>query len=181
MADALRSIRRILMPAFHRILCGTDFSTTSLEALDVALSLARDTGAEVHVVNVVPDPLTQPWMVEGAGMDFGELRQVWSSDAERVLKHLLADRRLDGRVTSTVLMGTPASELVQYVSDHACDLMVIGSHGHGVVRRFLLGSVADRVFKSAACAVLVVPHRTFRPALADMEQTPERLAAVTTA
>jgi hypothetical protein len=49
------------------------------------------------------------------------------------------------------------------------------------VRRFLLGSVADRVFKSAACAVLVVPHRTFRPALADMEQTPERLAAVTTA
>jgi nucleotide-binding universal stress UspA family protein len=181
MADALRSIRRILMPAFHRILCGTDFSTTSLEALDVALSLARDTGAEVHVVNVVPDPLTQPWMVEGAGMDFGELRQVWSSDAERVLKHLLADRRLDGRVTSTVLMGTPASELVQYVSDHACDLMVIGSHGHGVVRRFLLGSVADRVFKSAACAVIDVPHRTFRPALADMEQTPERLAAVTTA
>ena len=67
------------MPAFHRILCATDFSATSLEALDVALSLARDTGAEVHVVNVVPDPLTQPWMVEGAGMDFGELRQVFRS------------------------------------------------------------------------------------------------------
>jgi len=111
------------MPAFHRILCATDFSATSLEALDVALSLARDTGAEVHVVNVVPDPLTQPWMVEGAGMDFGELRQVWTSDAERVMKHLLADRRLGGRVTSAVLMGTPANEILQYVNDHACDLM----------------------------------------------------------
>lgn len=162
------------MPAFHRILCGTDFSATSLEALDVALSLARDTGAEVHVVHVVPDPLTQPWMVEGAGMDFAELRQVWSSDAERVLAHLVADRRLDGRVTATVLMGTPANELVQYVSDHACDLVVLGSHGHGLVRRFLLGSVADRVFKCAACAVLIVPHRTFRPALAHGEQSQEQ-------
>jgi len=168
------------MSAFHRILCATDFSATSLEALDVALSLARDTGAEVHVVNVVPDPLTQPWMVEGAGMDFGELRQVWISDAERVMKHLLADRRLDGRVTSTVLMGTPANEIMQYVNDHACDLIVVGSHGHGLVRRFLLGSVADRVFKSAACAALVVPHRTFRPALADMDQTQERRVAMTT-
>jgi nucleotide-binding universal stress UspA family protein len=165
------------MSAFHRILCATDFSSTSLEGLDVALSLARDTGAEVHVVNVVPDPLTQPWMVEGAGMDFGELRRIWISDAERVLKHLLADRRLEGRVTSKVQMGTPASEILQYVTDHACDLIVVGSHGHGVVRRFLLGSVADRVFKSAACAALVVPHRTFRPALADTEQAQERKIA----
>jgi nucleotide-binding universal stress UspA family protein len=169
------------MPAFHRILCGTDFSATSLEALDLALSLARDTGAEVHVVHVVPDPLTQPWMVEGAGMDFGELRQVWASDAERVLEHLVSDRRLEGRVTAAVLMGTPANELLQYVGDHACDLVVVGSHGHGLVRRFLLGSVADRVFKSAACAVLVVPHRTFRPALADMEQMQEQRTALATA
>lgn len=167
------------MPAFHRILCATDFSATSLEALEVALKLARDTGAEVHVVHVVPDPITQPWMVEGAGMDFAELRQVWVSDGERVLKHLVADRRLDGRVTATVLMGTPAAELLQYVDDHACDLIVLGSHGHGLVRRFLLGSVADRVFKSAACAVLVVPHRTFRPALAQKDQVQEQGMTVT--
>jgi nucleotide-binding universal stress UspA family protein len=171
--------RRIVMPAFHRILCATDFSATSLEALDVALALARDTGAEVHVVSVVPDPLTQPWMVEGAGMDFGELRQVWTSDAERVLKHLVADRQLDGRVTATVLMGTPAAELLQYASDHACDLVVLGSHGHGLVRRFLLGSVADRVFKSAACAVLVVPHRTFRPAKAETDLKQEQRMSLT--
>jgi nucleotide-binding universal stress UspA family protein len=166
-------VRRFVMPAFHRILCSTDFSATSLEALDVALTLARDTGAEVHVVHVVPDPLTQPWMVEGAGMDFSELRHVWTEEAERVLKHLVADRRLDGRVTAAVLMGTPATEILQYVSDHACDLIVVGSHGHGVMHRFLLGSVADRVFKSAACAVLVVPDRAFRPALAarDTERT----------
>lgn len=167
------------MAAFHRILCATDFSATSLEALDVALSMARDSSAEVHVVHVVPDPLTQPWMIEGAGMDFGELRQVWISDAERVLKHLVSDRRLEGRVTATVLMGAPASEIQQYVIDHACDLVVVGSHGHGVVRRFLLGSVADRVFKSAPCAVLVVPHRTFRPALAETEAETERRMSLT--
>jgi len=49
-----------------------------------------------------------------------------------------------------------------------------------VVRRFLLGSAADRVFKSAACAALIVPHRTFRPALAERDQTQERRVAMTT-
>ena len=167
------------MPAFHRVLFATDFSRTSLEALDVAMSLARDTGAELHIVHVVPDPLTQPWMVEGAGMDFGELRSIWMSDADRVLKNLVAKRGLQDRVTASVLMGTPAAEILQYVTDYGCDLVVLGSHGHGVIRRFLLGSVADRVFKGAACAVLVVPPRTLRPALADAEAKQEaRLSVV---
>jgi hypothetical protein len=49
--------------------------------------------------------------------------------------------------------------------DHHADLIVVGSHGHGAVRRFLLGSVADRVFKSSACPVMVVPHGALRPAV----------------
>jgi nucleotide-binding universal stress UspA family protein len=167
------------MAAFHRILFATDFSRTSLEALDVAMSLARDTGAELHALHVVPDPLTQPWIVEGAGMDFDELRNVWTSDAERVLKSVLAKRGLHDGVIASVLMGTPAAEILQYVSDHACDLVVLGSHGHGVIRRFLLGSVADRVFKGAPCPVLVVPPRMLRPALADADVKQElRLSAI---
>jgi hypothetical protein len=45
--------------------------------------------------------------------------------------------------------------------------VVLGSHGHGLVRRFLLGSVADKVVRQASCAVLIVPHRTLRGATAD--------------
>jgi hypothetical protein len=56
---------------------------------------------------------------------------------------------------------------------------VLGSHGHGAIRRFLLGSVADRVFKGAPCAVLVVPPRVLGPALADADAKQElHLSAV---
>jgi nucleotide-binding universal stress UspA family protein len=148
------------MSTFHRIVCGTDFSATSEEALDVATALSEDTGAEVHLVHVVPDPLTQPWMVEGAGIDFGDLRRTALEDADRTLQRLVESRGLKGRVKPVILMGTAAPEIEQYVVDHEADLIVVGSHGHGVVRRFLLGSVAERVFKTSTCPVLVVPHRT---------------------
>jgi nucleotide-binding universal stress UspA family protein len=151
--------------AFHTIICATDFSPTSVEAVEIALSMARDTGAKVHIVHVVPDPITQPWIVEGAGMDFGELRQAWSSDAEQALKNLVAQLKIEGRVIPSVLMGSPAVEILHYAADHGADLIVVGSHGHGAVRRFLLGSVADRVFKSSACPVMVVPHGSLRPAV----------------
>jgi universal stress protein A len=154
------------MSAFHTIVCATDFSPTSVEAIEIALSVARDTGAKVHMVHVVPDPITQPWIVEGAGMDFGAIRQVWSSDAERALKNLVAELKVEGRVSQAILMGAPAAEILQYAIDHHADLIVVGSHGHGAVRRFLLGSVADRVFKSSACPVMVVPHGSLRPVVA---------------
>lgn len=151
------------MSAFRKIVMATDFSATSEDALDAAVSFARDTGAEVHLVYVVPDPLTQPWMIEGAGLDFMELRRAWTEDAEREMKRLAESRALDPKqFRHAVLVGAPAGEIIQYAADHHADLIVLGSHGHGAVRRFLLGSVADKVLRSAGCPVLVVPHRTLR-------------------
>jgi universal stress protein A len=146
------------MPAFHTIVCATDFSPTSEEAITLAVHLARDAGADIHLVHVVPDPLTQPWMVEGAGMELAELRHAWTEDGRKALVTLIAAHEMTGRVTPVVLVGTPAAEILQYVTDTSADLIVVGSHGHGVIRRFLLGSVAERVFKTAQVPVLVVPH-----------------------
>ena len=67
-------------------------------------------------------------------------------------------------VTTAVVVGAPANEIVRYAEAHHADVVVLGSHGHGLVRRFLLGSVADKIVRQAPCAVLVVPHRTLRPA-----------------
>ena len=67
-------------------------------------------------------------------------------------------------VTTAVVVGAPANEIVRYAEAHHADVVVLGSHGHGLVRRFLLGSVADKIVRQAPCALLVVPHRTLRPA-----------------
>jgi nucleotide-binding universal stress UspA family protein len=50
----------------------------------------------------------------------------------------------------------PASEMVRYAHEQSIDLIVVGTHGRGPVRRAFLGSVADRVLREAPCPVLIV-------------------------
>ena len=59
-------------------------------------------------------------------------------------------------MTTAVEVGAPANEIVRYAESTAPTSIVLGSHGHGLVRRFLLGSVADKLVRQAPCAVLVV-------------------------
>jgi nucleotide-binding universal stress UspA family protein len=148
------------MSAFRTILVATDFSESSQEAFDVALGIARDTGSDVHVLYVVPDPLNLPWVVEGAGMDFIELQRTWMADARRELTQLLTARAVDpAKVKGTVALGTPAGEIMRHAAQWKADLIVVGSHGRGTMGRLLLGSVAQKVLHEAGCPVMVVPHR----------------------
>jgi len=148
------------MTAFRTILIATDFSESSQEAFDVALGIARDTGADVHALYVVPDPLNLPWVVEGAGMDFIELQRTWMADARRELTQMLTARAVDpAKVKATVALGTPAVEIIRHAAHWKADLIVVGSHGRGTMGRLLIGSVAQKVLHEAGCPVMVVPHR----------------------
>jgi nucleotide-binding universal stress UspA family protein len=67
------------------------------------------------------------------------------------------------QIVRTVVAGLPAArEIAQYAASHGADLIVVGTHGYGPVRRLVLGSVADRVVRLAPCPVLTVPHHTLR-------------------
>jgi nucleotide-binding universal stress UspA family protein len=148
------------MSAIRTILVATDFSESSQEAFDVALGIARDTGADVHALYVVPDPLNLPWVVEGAGMDFIELQRTWMADARRELTQMLTARAVDpAKVKATVALGTPAVEIIRHAAHWKADLIVVGSHGRGTMGRLLIGSVAQKVLHEAGCPVMVVPHR----------------------
>ncbi len=148
------------MSAFRTILVATDFSESSQDAFDVALGIAHDSRADVHVLYVVPDPLNLPWVVEGAGMDFIELQRTWMADARHELTQLLVARATDpAKVKATVALGTPAAEIIRHAAHWKADLIVVGSHGRGTMGRLLLGSVAQKVLHEAQCPVMVVPHR----------------------
>jgi nucleotide-binding universal stress UspA family protein len=73
---------------------------------------------------------------------------------------LLAAHGLDSN--AAVLHGHPKSEIVEYADGWRADLVVVGSHGHGGLTRFLLGSVAKAVVRSASCSVEVVRNLPFR-------------------
>ena len=56
----------------------------------------------------------------------------------------------------TTLIGNPSEEIIDYAKEQQINLIIIPSHGHTGIRRFLLGSVAERVVRFAHCPVLVL-------------------------
>jgi nucleotide-binding universal stress UspA family protein len=151
------------MVPFYSVVVGIDFSETSTDALEAALELVTPRHGRAHLLYVVPDALRSPWNVEGAGFDLHGLQRQWIESGEQRLAAFAAERKLDPRIGSvTVAVGNPADELLAHAAAKQADAIVLGSHGHGAVRRFVLGSVADRVTRGAPCPVMVVPHRTVR-------------------
>ena len=151
------------MSRFHNILVAVDFSQTSDDALATAAELSRVYHAQVHLLHVVPDTFQIAYPMEPVAFDFSAyLRQ--TVDAARAQLPALATRhQIDPlMLTSTVLQGSPADEIVRYAEEHAVDLLVLGAHGHGFLDRLLIGSVAERVARHAPCAILLVPHVTRR-------------------
>lgn len=154
------------MSRFQTIVVAVDFSDVAADVLDTAVGLAlHDPEARVHMVHVVPDPVPAVWSDELPQIDVHLLEHNWRDGATRQLVAFAEAARLDaGRFETAVAVGTPATEIVRYAEQHRADVIVMGSHGHGVVHRFLLGSVAERVLRQAPCAVMIVPYRTLRGA-----------------
>ena len=132
------------------ILVATDFSDSSQEALRFAQCIARAFDATIHLLHVVPsaDPF---W--SGAGVDWNTVQDRWMKDAERHLEELDVEPVSQTRVTR---VGEPYVEILDYAKQHEIELIVLGTHGRGPVGEMLLGSVADRVIRTAPCPVLTV-------------------------
>lgn len=147
---------------FTKILVATDLGKASREAVTAAAQFAREQRASLYVLNVVPDPMTQPWTAEAYGIDLPRLTEDLRQGALAELNRLAASIKPELPVVrADVLVGAPASAIIGYAREQGVDLIVMGTHGRGPVRRAFLGSVADRVLREAPCPVLIV-----RPAVA---------------
>jgi nucleotide-binding universal stress UspA family protein len=143
------SIKTILVPL--------DFSETSTAALDYARELARMSGASLHLLSVVQDPFTQPWAAEAYGTSVPDVRERFVAVAKDQLAAALSDAdRKTFRVTLATRVGAPAPEIVDYAKANGVDLIVMGTHGHGAIVHALIGSVAERVVRTATCPVLTI-------------------------
>jgi nucleotide-binding universal stress UspA family protein len=145
------------MMTVSRILVPVDFSEHSARALDCAKTLAEKFGASLHVLTVVSDPLVLPdpgpWYVPLPEGYLDGLRQ----DAESRLRGLLtAAEQRQFRAESSVTTGDPYREILEFVKRSSIDLIVMGTHGRGGVAHALMGSVAEKVVRTATCPVLTV-------------------------
>jgi nucleotide-binding universal stress UspA family protein len=151
------------MRHFHTIVVAVDFSDTSADTIGAALEVARGQQDRVHLVHVVADVFRSMGITEAPTVDWAEVQRKWIDQARSQLIDLATGSKLDPRrVTTAVEVGSPAAEILRYAENHAAQVIVLGSHGHGLVKRFMLGSVADRVLRQATCPVMLVPHRSFR-------------------
>ena len=147
------------MPTIRNILVPTDFSEPSKCALNYARDLADAYRASLHVLHVIEDPFA------GGGIYMGMITAVPPGYFEHLDQQVRARlvslmTEADIRKYSAVFasrFGQPVAEILNYVSEHgAIDLIVIATSGHGAVARLVLGSVADKLVRSAPCPVLTV-------------------------
>ena len=144
------------MLTLRTVLCPTDFSDVSARAETYAAALARHYDASLHLLHVDPPmPVMAPYgEIPVDARMFEEQREV--AEAELVKA---GERARAGGLTveTTMKGGHPAREILALADRAQADMLVIGTHGRGGVEHLLLGSVAEKIMRKAACPVLVVP------------------------
>lgn len=140
-----------------RILFGTDFTPASRKAFEEALSLCRETGAELLLAHVYSTPASLPAELALTPDTYEQLDEKLREDAQAKLRALGEEaRRVEVRERTFLLSGAPDEALVEAAGQTGVDLVVLGTHGRTGAARFFLGSVASKVIATASCPVLTV-------------------------
>ncbi|HEY3302722.1 MAG TPA: universal stress protein [Candidatus Binatia bacterium] len=162
-------MKRKRAPAgIKKILVPSDFSGPSRRAMDYAAILAKESGAEIlllHVIESLPYSVTDTLHVI-------DHRRALEKTAGALLKNLreeLIEKEL--AVKTRLASGTAYDEILKTSRREKADLIVMGTHGRTGMSHLLLGSVAEKVVRLAACPVLTVPDRTASRVKAAVERS----------
>lgn len=144
--------------SYQKILFCTDFSENAAAAFGYAVRAAgKNPGAELILLHVIPEPDAQFWK--------GYIYEVGDMDAKARAD---IDARIDNEYRSRLAPGIPfrvemrigdaAREILALAEKERVDLIIIGRQGRGAIAEWLLGNVAVKITRRAACPVLLVPR-----------------------
>jgi nucleotide-binding universal stress UspA family protein len=142
---------RAAMIQLKQILVATDFSEVSVAAVDYGRALARTFGASLQLLHIMENPFLRPTAADPHTIRTATLRHLFESLTDEDHTALHATAALE-------MSDDPAEEIVEYARTHRIDLIVLGTHGRGGMAHLLLGSVAEKVVRTAPCPVLTVRH-----------------------
>jgi len=144
------------MIVLKNILVATDFSEPAAVAMAYGRNLARTYQARLHVLHIVEDVLAR------YSPEIGLVNEQLQKDLEELgWRDLNASITDDDRRTLSIVADVKtsvniASGIVEYAKANAIDLIITGTHGRGAVKHLLMGSVAERVVRTAPCPALTV-------------------------
>ncbi len=145
---------------YNRILLTTDGSKNSEFAIEHALQIASDEGAEVIVLHVV-DGKHQNVSEEDIGgeLPFGKYSQKVLDQFEKVIQDFKNKNEEQNKVNITKLSieGKPSKVILEVCQRENIDMIVMSNSGKNKVDRFLLGSVTEKIIRESPVPVLVIP------------------------
>lgn len=137
------------MTLLNKILAPTDFSDLSAAGVRYACQLAKDTGAEVIIFNVVA-------LDESNAVDKRDIER-HQTRLDEFVREKAAEAGANLKLRKAVEAGQPFGAIVDCAERENIDLIVMSSHGRSGLSRMLIGSVTDKILRGACCPVLVVP------------------------
>jgi nucleotide-binding universal stress UspA family protein len=153
-----------------RILYATDLSENSAYAFGYAISLAKKYDAEITILHVIDETMESYIYMLGAFPNQepleGNLKKKITHLTEEINNRLeifinkkVADdpESADTVISIEVCKGYPANEILKQVDALHCDLIVMGTHGKGIVGQAFFGSVAKRVLRRVRKPVFIIP------------------------
>lgn len=142
---------------FGTIVAGTDGSETAERAVEQAIALAAAVGARLLIVSafepVAPAPLREEARQEPPDAEWMAPRP----EVEDTLRAAAEKARARGVPVETFArQGDPADAILDVAEEQGADLIVVGNKGRTGAKRFLLGSVPNKVSHHAPCSVLII-------------------------
>jgi nucleotide-binding universal stress UspA family protein len=137
---------------FRKILHANDGSDHAFNAFSLALGIAKQSGAELHMVSVEEIDY-MPEFIEEVREEVGTAARRFHTVVNRA--RAMAEQQ-QVKLNTHVLAGHPVRDIVQLASDLKADLLVVGATGHSALYDRLIGSRADRIVHLSPCPVLVV-------------------------
>lgn len=144
------------MIKLKKVLVPTDFSDSARHAFSYGVSFAREYKAELVLLHVVEN-LTVGYASDLFPVPMAEVFQEISGYAKTELAKLAEEAKQKGvAVSDVVAQGKPSAEIIRYAAENGVDMIVLGTHGKGMLDQALFGSTTERVVRRSPCPVLTV-------------------------
>jgi nucleotide-binding universal stress UspA family protein len=156
-----------MIPRIKKILYATDLSENSAFAFRYAINSAQQHGAKIHILNVLEEIKTN---ILAAYFELEKLQEIREKGKQEIKdqiqkrletfcqRELMKDPECRDLVATTeVVEGDPAAEILRKADELEVDLVVMGTHGKGLLEHAFLGSVAEKILHRIKIPVLTIP------------------------